>query len=259
MDIFKETKKFYKAADGEKCTIGKSISGRPIYAVLLGEGRPTGIAQYAIHGREWITARLAFEHFRFGLKRGSVWLIPLMNPDGALLSQRGIGSVRDEMRAAFLSEINGGSDFSLWKANAAGVDLNVNFDADWGEGKRNVFSPSGENYIGPFPFSEPETRALKMFTEKIRPDFPVSYHTKGEEIYWYYGQPLSSCVRDKRMAMALSKARVIRWHMRREVRAGIKIGASKSSVFPRLRWRRGRTFFPTRSGGNRSKIYGSTI
>lgn len=206
MDIFKETKKFYKAADGEKCTIGKSISGRPIYAVLLGEGRPTGIAQYAIHGREWITARLAFEHFRFGLKRGSVWLIPLMNPDGALLSQRGIGSVRDEMRAAFLSEINGGSDFSLWKANVAGVDLNVNFDADWGEGKRNVFSPSGENYIGPFPFSEPETRALKMFTEKIRPDFTVSYHTKGEEIYWYYGQPLSSCVRDKRMAMALSKA-----------------------------------------------------
>lgn len=58
----------------------------------------------------------------------------------------------------------------------------------------------------PFPFSEPETRALKMFTEKIRPDFTVSYHTKGEEIYWYYGQPLSSCVRDKRMAMALSKA-----------------------------------------------------
>ena len=162
MDIFKETKKFYKAADGEKCTIGKSISGRPIYAVLLGEGRPTGIAQYAIHGREWITARLAFEHFRFGLKRGSVWLIPLMNPDGALLSQRGIGSVRDEMRAAFLSGINGGTDFSLWKANAAGVDLNVNFDADWGEGKRNVFSPAGENYIGPFPFSEPETRALKM-------------------------------------------------------------------------------------------------
>lgn len=67
MDIFKETKKFYKAADGEKCTIGKSISGRPIYAVLLGEGRPTGIAQYAIHGREWITAASLSSIFISGL------------------------------------------------------------------------------------------------------------------------------------------------------------------------------------------------
>ena len=65
---------------------------------------------------------------------------------------------------------------------------------------------ASENYIGPEPFSEPETRALKAFTEEIRPDYTLSYHTKGGEIYWYYYQPLSACVRDKKLAIALSEA-----------------------------------------------------
>lgn len=206
MDIFEKTKKFYTAAIGEKRILGKSVLGREIFAVRLGEGSPVGIAQYAIHGRERITAELAFAQYDYGLEKGSVWLIPLLNPDGALISECGIGSVRkrDERLAKELSEINGGKDFSLWKANARGVDLNVNFDADWGTGKRNVRFPARENYIGEKPFSEPETQALRRFTEEIRPDFTVSYHTKGEEIYWYYYQPLKICARDKRIALALS-------------------------------------------------------
>ena len=186
--------------------VGHSVLGRDIYAIKVGTGSPVGIAQYAIHGREWITARLAMEHCRLGVGTGSVWILPLVNPDGALLSQRGIGTVKDKKTAANLKKINGKEDFSLWKANAAAVDLNVNFDADWGEGKRNVFFPASENYVGAHPFSEPETQALKRFTEEIRPDFTISYHTKGEEIYWYYYQPLAACVRDKRLALALAKS-----------------------------------------------------
>lgn len=206
MDIFEEVEKFYKGVRTKKRIIGKSVFGRSIYAVRLGEGTPVGIAQYAIHGREWITAKLALEQFRFGPGAGSVWLVPLMNPDGALLSQCGLSSVADGAARERLLRINGGEDFSLWKANGAGVDLNVNFDADWGEGKRNVRAAASENYIGPAPFSEPETRALKAFTEEIRPDYTLSYHTKGGEIYWYYYQPLSACVRDKKLAIALSEA-----------------------------------------------------
>lgn len=203
MDIYQETTAFYKSVQTEKRVIGKSVFGRDIYAVKMGEGRPIGLVQYTIHARERIVTKLAFEHFRLGLKTGSAWLVPLVNPDGALLSEQGICSARAEYRKE-LYRINGGNDFSLWKANGRGVDLNVNWNADWGRGAKNVRLPQSENYIGKYPFSEPETHALKAFTEAVKPDYTVSYHTKGEEIYWYYYQPLSDCTRDKKIALALS-------------------------------------------------------
>ena len=189
MDVYEKVKKFYESANAEKRIIGKSLFGRNLYAVKLGCGAPVGIVQYAIHGREFITAELAFIHFKRGLFQGSAWLLPLVNPDGALLSERGLDSVKNVETKKRLLHWNGGTDFSLWKANGRGVDLNVNFPARWGEGAKNVRVAGSENFIGEQPFSEPETLALKSFTEEIRPDYTVSYHTKGEEIYWYFHQP----------------------------------------------------------------------
>lgn len=206
MDIYQEISSFYQDWAAEKQIIGKSLLGRNIYAVKIGYGRPMGIAQYAIHGREHITARLAQTHAILGLHTGSCWIIPLSNPDGALLSQLGVSSVTDAKRqAALLAWNNGNSDFSLWKANARGVDLNVNFAAAWGKGKNNVRKAGSENYIGERPFSEPETLALKTFTHKINPDYTISYHTKGEEIYWYFYQSMRTCPRDKTLAQVLSE------------------------------------------------------
>ncbi|MBQ8885230.1 MAG: hypothetical protein IJY62_02520 [Clostridia bacterium] len=203
MDVYERVKSFYLGVKGEKTVIGKSVFGRELFAVRLGEGRPVGLAQYAMHGREFITALLALGQYARGLKQGSVWLVPLVNPDGALLSQVGLDAAPKRAKET-REEWNGGRDFSLWKANGRGVDLNVNWNADWGKGKRNVSYPASENCIGEKPFSEPETRALKAFTEKLRPDYTVSYHTKGEEIYWYFGQSLADCVRDKAIALKLS-------------------------------------------------------
>lgn len=205
MDIYSRIKEFYKNAFGEKKVIGYSLLGREIFAVKIGAGRPTGIVQYALHGREYVTAKLALTHYQKGVFKGSVWLVPLANPDGALLSEKGISSVKDEAVKKFLLSLNEGKkDFSLWKANARGVDLNVNFDADWGKGEKNTRMAGSENYVGEFPFSEPETQALKTFTEEIAPDYTVSYHTKGEEIYWYYYQSTCTHERDKRLAKVLS-------------------------------------------------------
>ncbi len=164
--IFEEVKKFYQIYDGKKCVIGYSFRGREIFAFHIGSltGRQF-ISTYAIHGREWITARLALKHIKTGIKRGGGWVIPLVNPDGAEISQ----SLRP-----------------LWKANARGVDLNCNFDADWGSGRLNTKIRGSENCMGDFPFSEAETSALRDFTLKIKPFVTLSFHTKGEEIYWQY-------------------------------------------------------------------------
>ena len=206
VDIYEIVSDFYKSVTTEKRVIGKSSLGRDIYAVKVGEGAPVGLAQYAMHGREYITSLLALRHFEVGVKRGCLWLVPLVNPDGAMLSCQGIESVHNLALRKQLIAMNGSEDFSLWKANARGVDLNVNFDAGWGTGSKNTRIAGAENYIGKKPFSERETQALKRFTETLRPDYTVSYHTKGEEIYWYFYQPMAHLARDKMLALCLSKA-----------------------------------------------------
>lgn len=205
MDIYEEVTRFYARAKTEKTIIGKSLFARNLYAVKIGDGTPVGIAQYGIHGREFVTTKLAFFHYGYGVNVGSFWLIPLVNPDGALLSQVGLDSVPNQKDRERLLALNGGNpDFSLWKANGRGVDLNVNFPARWGKGIKNVRFAGAENYIGEKPFSEKETQALKTFTEKIKPDYTVSYHTKGEEIYWRFHQSTRTCPRDKALAERLS-------------------------------------------------------
>ena len=206
MDIYQTLSRFYNTTQIPKRIIGKSVLGRNIYAFKVGNGNPVGIAQYAIHGREYITAKLALRHLEVGIAQGTLWVLPLTNPDGALLSEIGLKSIHSAALKRKLIEINGGENFPLWKANARGIDLNVNFDAKWGKGKQNVYIPSSENYVGIKPFSEIETRVLKKFTLEISPDYTVSYHTKGEEIYWYFYQSMRTCPRDKRLAVILSKS-----------------------------------------------------
>ena len=205
MDIYEKTARFFERAKTEKRIVGKSVFNRNIYAVKLGEGSPVGIAQYAMHGREFITAELAFYQYAQGLYQGSCWVLPLTNPDGALLSQIGVDTAwQHREKLLRLNENN--EDFSLWKANGNGVDLNVNFPAKWGKGVSNVRYPGAENYVGRYPLCETETRALCRFTQAIRPNYTVSYHTKGEEIYWYFHQKRREKTRDFALAKALSQS-----------------------------------------------------
>lgn len=66
--------------------------------------------------------------------------------------------------------------------------MNTNFDARWGQGKRNVFFRAGANYVGKTPNSEKETKNLIRFTKAVKPLATISYHCKGEIIYWRFFQ-----------------------------------------------------------------------
>ncbi|NLZ25480.1 MAG: hypothetical protein GX891_03370 [Clostridiales bacterium] len=160
--------------------IGKSVLGREIYAVNFGK-EPKTMFFGSIHAREHITARLLCA-LAESYNGDDVAVVPLLNVDGVRLCDEGILTAPKSVRK-YLTQINGGSeDFSLWKANINAVDLNVNFDADWGKGKSNRFKPSPESYIGPYPFSEPESRAIRDFA--LDKDFVACYHCKGEVIYY---------------------------------------------------------------------------
>ena len=45
----------------------------------------------------------------------------------------------------------------------AGVDLNRNYAVSWSKEGGSSSKPCDENFRGDFPFSEPETRAIRDF------------------------------------------------------------------------------------------------
>ncbi len=188
MSIFEKLEYFYQNFKGEKGVIGYSYDKKPIvYFAVMHTKSPILIVQCAIHAREYITAHLCLslidEFLRCG-KVGTVYFIPLVNPDGVKIALE---------------------ENLLYKANGRGVDLNVNFDARWGTGEKNVLFCGAENFIGEHPFSEPETCALRDFTLKIKPDATISYHSKGEEIYYEFFQERERLKRDFYLAKAVQK------------------------------------------------------
>lgn len=195
----------------EVLEIGQTLFKRKIFAVErnLNKNFATAIFVCSIHARENITSDLICKMIDDGLfeeiKDFNLAFIIMANPDGVELCFNGLQSVPENERER-LFEINGKSlDFSLWKANGRGVDLNNNFDADF---KRIVnsesFSSSG--FAGEFAESEEETKAVVSYLKKKNPFIVLCYHSKGEEIYYNYFQDETCLKRDKLIAEKFSKS-----------------------------------------------------
>lgn len=190
-------------------TVGYSLLGQPIYGVHIGsyDGNQL-LIEGAIHAREYITSLLIVDLVKYLYNTqidGGIYFIPMVNPDGVRLVLEGTSGIRCEKTADFLTSVNGGSDdFSQWKADANAVDLNVNFDALWGGGSQNVFCPAPGNFVGYYPNSEREVNNLINFTLKNQPSATISYHTKGEVIYYGF-----EVLNPEQMARDLSMAETI--------------------------------------------------
>jgi hypothetical protein len=129
--------------------LGTSVLGRPITALVRGNvaGERKFLVVGCIHGNECagvavvrrLVAAPAATH-QLGL-----WLVPSVNPDGAVAGTR---------------------------QNARGVDLNRNFPAAWRPGGQ-AFDPE---HGGPRPLSEPEARAVRTLLLRLRPDVTIWFH-----------------------------------------------------------------------------------
>lgn len=200
--------------------IGKSVDGRKIYALKLGKGSTEILIHGSHHAREWITTNLVMEmidNYAYNyaksnslggynvkdlLNKTSIWFVPMVNPDGVTLVQKGHTSARNPKEVL---RINGGStNFSSWKANIRGVDLNRQYPAGWNTIVSNPGKPSTQNYKGPYPLSEPEAKAMYDFTNKHDFKTAVSYHSSGEIIYWNYKQSGARLERDRALAKLIS-------------------------------------------------------
>lgn len=186
--------------------IGQSEMGRDIPVLRIGDPDAAHhvLIQAAIHGREHMTAWLAMALADYWLDHnvaayGDVCyhIIPMSNPDGVTISQT---ATLNEEQTKIFGYDRGYSTTSPyittyareWKANALGVDLNQNFDANWEKAARRTI-PSAMRYRGESVFCAKESQALRDYT--LRYDFGVtiSYHSEGSILYYNYGtrQPVN--------------------------------------------------------------------
>jgi murein peptide amidase A len=133
-------------AGAEGSVIGHSVDGRAIRAERLGDRHAAHhvLVVGNIHGNEPQGIRIVKRlRKRYRFTNVDLWTITTVNPDGLAAGSR---------------------------TNAHGVDLNRNFG--------HHFDPTlnGGYESGPHPFSEPESRAVRDLSRRIRFDLAIWYH-----------------------------------------------------------------------------------
>ncbi len=185
-------------------SIGTSVMGRQLTMVRLGTGSREYHYNGSHHAREWITTPLLMkfiEEYARAYQSGgtlgghnirnlynssSIYIVPMVNPDGVDIVINGVGP-NHPFRSQLIQWNGGSTDFSQWKANIRGVDLNRQYRANWELAKQQgPQSPAPEGYAGPSPESEPESRAIANLTRTRSFRLVLAYHSRGEVIYWNY-------------------------------------------------------------------------
>jgi predicted deacylase len=150
-------------------SIGHSVQNRPLEVYRFGTGRTERLIVAGMHGGgEYNTIQLADllithlkEHPEIIPADKTLYILRDLNPDGEARAHSYLG-----------------------RANANGVDLNRNWDANW----QKDWPRAGcwtQTYVtgGKSPGSEPETKALAAFIESHHFDAIINYHSAALGIF----------------------------------------------------------------------------
>ena len=199
--------------------IGNSVLGKNIYAVKLGNGPNKVFYSGTYHANEWIcsvvlmkfiedyansyvnNSSLYNQNIRELFKSSSIFIVPMVNPDGVDLVTGALptNSFAYERALAISKNFPDITFTSGWKANINGVDLNLQFPAGFEQARNIKFSqgfnkPAPRDFVGYGPLTEPESLAIYNFTLMHKFKLVLAYHTQGQEIYWQfqnYNPPMS--------------------------------------------------------------------
>lgn len=182
--------------------IGNSVMGKELIELQIGNGSKQVHLNGSFHANEWITTPVIMRflnEYALALTnhlpiRGvfalplltdtTLSVVPMVNPDGVNLVLNGASAAGDREQEV-LTINNQQEDFSNWKANIRGVDLNNQYPALWEvEAARKPTSPEPRDFPGYLPLTEPEAIALADLARQRTFDRMNAFHTQGEEIYW---------------------------------------------------------------------------
>ncbi|MFD2630629.1 M14 family metallopeptidase [Oceanobacillus kapialis] len=182
--------------------IGNSVMGKELIELQIGNGSKQVHLNGSFHANEWITTPVIMRflnEYALALTnhlpiRGvfalplltdtTLSVVPMVNPDGVNLVLNGASAAGDREQEV-LTINNQQEDFSNWKANIRGVDLNNQYPALWDvEAARKPTSPEPRDFPGYSPLTEPEAIAMADLARQRTFDRMNAFHTQGEEIYW---------------------------------------------------------------------------
>lgn len=151
--------------------IGKSVSGKDIYAVMIGHGATHILITAGVHARETANTPLimqclfdflyAYDCHQYAdvLDRATLVIVPLVNPDGYQYCIENADARK--------------------KTNMNLVDINRNFPCKyWGAKK----AKPGNGYPGLYAGSEPETKAIMALFDEYTFSLAVDIHSRGRQI-----------------------------------------------------------------------------
>lgn len=188
--------KRYPAA--ELFSIGESVMEKKILCIKAGNGPKKLFVNGAHHGLEYLTAAFILQFLREYLRawetgaklfdynverlfaETTIYAVPMVNPDGVDIAVNGI-DITNPYHRKLISMVGIHSFNRVWQANANGVDINHNYDADW---RVVELRPSPSKYSGPYSESEPETQAVVEFVRDKGFDMLLAFHSQGGEIYY---------------------------------------------------------------------------
>lgn len=203
--------------------IGNSHFGRSIPAVKVGYGEANVFINGSHHAREWMTTMVNMKmiedyadaykqnsvigqfHVKGILEKTSIWFVPMVNPDGVTLQQKGVGSFPQSVRTELYIMNDYNWDFSKWKADGRGIDLNRQYPADWENIKYNREYPSWKNHKGTQPFETVETAIVRDFVYEKNPEIATAYHSSGRVLYWTFHTEPENLERDRKLADIFSE------------------------------------------------------
>jgi len=177
-------------------TIGTSHQGRPIRMVTFklntNANKASIFISGSMHAREWISAptvQWIMEQLLDGYSNNDpdamfllqgldFYFVPVINPDGLEYTKTNNRLWRKNRRQN--------------SATVFGVDLNRNFDIEWGKGGSST-NPSSDTYMGPSVASEPETQAIQAaFDALSNPVGAIDYHSYSQLILRAWGYTTSN-------------------------------------------------------------------
>ena len=197
--------------------IGQTLQGREIVALKVTKNaktvadgtRPDVLYMSTIHAREWISTevnRRLLHYFvdNYGknadvtnlVNTSELWFLVVANPDGYQYAF-------DQQRLWRKNLHDNDGDGQI--TGNDGVDLNRNYDVDWGydnEGSSTQFS--ADDYRGTGPASEPETRAHQALMDRLKFKFLITYHSYGPLILYPFGWQVQTPSADDPLFVAYS-------------------------------------------------------
>ena len=187
-------------------SIGESVMEKKIYCLKIGTGKNKIFINGAHHGLEYLTSAFIMRFLEkysyafstgsdfFGVsadtlfKNTSLFAVPMVNPDGVDIAIHGM-DITNPYHRKLISMVGIHSFNKVWQANANGVDINHNYNANWQTVEKY---PSPSKYSGPYSESEPETKAITDFVRSENFDILIAFHSQGGEIYYDFDGKMSA-------------------------------------------------------------------